>query len=230
MLDIPPSLFLKILNEPENYQDYVADKNDEFRGGVGHGNLLRTFFKLVNFAILDEDVPRELEETVNQLLNDRVNLRLSWWTKEDDFYSIKRPIKNHKLSCKLVTESSSREDYYISGIISLLQNCGEGDFKLRRCHICTKFYIPKKHEDRSKFCSTKCRNTFHYQNNKGTTFACSVCKESKKLEQFTGVAVRGEDKSFYITEYKNRDGICIPCADLFYPGWKDYIEKPVLPE
>jgi len=223
--NIPSNNFLKVLNDP----DYIVDEDCDFRGEVGHYDLPRIFIKLLNSAILDEDVPRELEETVNKLLKDWVRLGLSWRTKEDNIYSIRRPVKNYKLSCKLLVESS-REDYYISGIISLLQNCGEGDFKLRRCHICTKFYIPKKHEDRSKFCSTKCRNTFHYQNNKGTTFLCSACKESRKLEQFTGLAVREKDKSFYVTEYKNGDGICIACADSLYPGWKDYIEKPVLPE
>ncbi len=56
---------------------------------------------------------------------------------------------------------------YMEAIVSLLEALEKGDLELRHCEQCGQWFIPYSRAGVAKFCGTRCRNRYHYEQRRG---------------------------------------------------------------
>jgi len=95
-------------------------------------------------------------------------------------------------------------------------------FEIRRCLACSEWFLPLRLR-RSRFCSNRCRNAFHFLKD-AATFACDICARTVPVAEWSGLS-RNPDSGDLRISGRERGGLmCTACVAERYPQWQRYID------
>lgn len=118
---------------------------------------------------------------------------------------------------------SAQEQRLACGIVDFIVRATDPQFEVRRCLECARWFARADHAARSKFCTNRCRNAFHYRRRVTKTYTCARCTNSGGAQELSGLYVRHE-RCVMGGLRRNDPLVCRRCVAADFPGWRSYAE------
>lgn len=111
-----------------------------------------------------------------------------------------------------------------SGIVDFIIRATHPRFEVRRCFECAKWFTRRPRSPRSKFCTARCRNAFHYRKRSGHTMLnCSLCSRPCGLDDISGLELLG-GRCMMSGLRTGRALLCTSCVKNHFATWQSYAE------
>jgi hypothetical protein len=112
------------------------------------------------------------------------------------------------------------------GVLDWALRCATNpDFEVRRCLCCGEWFLPQR-AGRSRFCTARCRNVFHFLK-VDEAFICVHCGQRHSIQQWSGLIYDRAANRIAIDHYDQARRICCNCIANDFSVWERYVAPGV---